>query len=270
MNLSDHKTKWTIFTVALVITAAELFYLFFYKQQAPGSKNIFHGGSATLVKAIGLPKVPDEKIASQSGDPAKEIIIEALEEKRNFVPFNNFLETVMNRSNDCVRSKKCFKLDNQAKKAWKNDIDKDFPIPISGPFVVKMQMSGKNGPSGISLSGRLSKNDKIWWQGIKSIFFGIGKNGKRLYIDAKSNDPNSVVLFDKTFDNTIEGIYIVFDKKGATFLVTDLKYNKIAFVNINRVTKNRFPFGLFPDGLLYIGYAVAPSSDLHIDDLSIL
>jgi len=285
---NSQKFLKVVFVVLFVVFVSELFYIFYYQPsiakkiplpiptpsvsvktnnptQAPVPTVFVKSGNV-----VGSPFVFDEKSASQNGDQVKKIISEAQTKKHNFISFTNFLKAVMNDAKGCVGQENCFRSDNLEKEGWKNDTDKDFPITISGPFVVKINLFGEKGPSGISLNGRLSNSDKFWWQGIRNIFFGIGENGKRLYIDAKNNRPDPFFLYDNIFDKKIEGIYIMFNEKGTSFLVTDLQYNRIVFIDLNKATDNKFPEGLFPDKQFYISYAIAPLSDLSVYDFSIL
>lgn len=273
MKLSNSRFLWVVLIIVFIITISELFYLFYY--QPPISKKASPPKNISIVpvkpdKMVGLPFVFEKKLDFQNKSSVKEIILEAIKQKRDFVSYKNFLRAVMSDAKDCVGEKYCFQLNNTVKEGWKNDIDNDFPVSISGSFVVKINISGGKDPSGISLNGRLSNINKLWWQGIKDIFIGTGDNGKRLYIDAKSNGPDPFLLFDQTFKNKIEGIYILFNEKGTLFLVTDLAYNKIVFIDLNKATNNKFPEGLFPDKQFYIGYNIAPLSDLKVYDFSIL
>ncbi|MCR4313615.1 MAG: hypothetical protein NUV58_05175 [Candidatus Roizmanbacteria bacterium] len=296
---NSQKFLFTVFVVLFVVFISEIFYIFYYqpfivkKTPLPAPTptvsvklnnltptptvsvklNNLTPTPTVSVKLnyiVGLSFVFDEKLASQSGDQVKKIILEAQKKKRDFISYTNLLKAVMSDAKDCVAEENCFQSDNTEKEEWKSDTDKDFPISISGPFVVRLNFSGNKETSGVSLNGRLSKSDEFWWQGIKNIFIGTGDNGKRLYIDAKSNGPDPFLLFDQTFENKIEGIYVLFNEKGNLFLVTDLSYNKIAFIDLNEATNNKFPDELFPDKQLYIGYNIAPLSDLIIYDFSIL
>jgi len=267
------RIQWIIFIFVLILVIFELFYLFFYKPLISKkllSTVLLPTTAPKAINVVGIPFDLNERSASQNGDQIKEIIFEAQTKKRNFISYNSLLKAVMIDAKNCKITKNCFQSQNTEKTEWKNDVDHDFPITISGSFLVKMNLSGNKMPSGINLTGRLATGNKFLWQGFKNIFFGVGNDGKRLYIDAKNSRPYSFLLFDQTFENKIEGIYILFNEKGTSFLVTDLSYNKITFIDLDKATDGKFPGGLFPDKQFYIGYVIAPLSDLTIYDLSVL
>lgn len=269
----SQKILRVVFIALFIVTISELFYVFYYQPSISKKTPLPISIPSVSVKSnniVGLPFVSSEKSASQSGDQVKEIISEAQAKKHDFFSYTNFLKALMIGNKKCLTQKDCFILDNVAKE-WKKDVDKDFPITISGPFIARLNFSGDKGPSGISLYGRLSKSGEPWWKDIKNIFFGIGNGGKRLYIDAKNGEKKGpFFLYDNVFAKKIEGIYILFNKAGTSFLVTDLSYNKIVFIDLNKVTNNKFPQGLFPYRQFYISYSIAPLSDLVVYDFSIL
>lgn len=270
---NSQKVLSTIFVILLIITVSELFYVFYYQPSISKKTPLPVSIPSVSVKSnniVGLPNVSDEKFASQSGDQIKEIISEAQRKKHDFFSYTIFLKALMVGNKQCLTQKDCFISDNEAE-VWESDIDKDFPITISRPFIVRLNFSGDKGPSGISLNGRLSKSGEPWWKDIKNIFFGIGNDGKRLYIDAKNGEKKEpFFLYENIFAKKIEGIYVLFNNTGTSFLVTDLSYNKIVFIDLNKATNNKFPQGLFPYRQFYIGYSIAPLSDLVVYDLSIL
>jgi hypothetical protein len=271
--LKSQKTQWMIFIVVFLLVAAELYYIFFYHPPAPKnmSKLVKSGAVTTkVINVVGTSIDFDEKLASQSGNQIKKIILENQKKKRNFISYGYLLKALMIGNKVCPGENNCFFSSNPSEKEWKSDFDKDFPITISGPFIVRLNFYGNNGPSGVSLNGRVSKNNDLWWENIISIFFGIGDGGKRLYIDSKNNGPEPFLLFDKTFDKKISEIYILFNEKGTSFLVTDSEFNKIAFLDLNNIKNNKFAGGLFPFKQFYISYSIAPLSDLKVYDFSIL
>lgn len=271
--LKSQKTQWAIFITVFLLVASELYYVFFYHPQAPKnmSKSAQSGAVTTKVISVAGTSVDfDEKLASQSGNQIKKIILENQKKKRNFISYGYLLKALMIGNKVCPGENNCFFSSNPSEKEWKSDFDKDFPITISGPFIVRLNFYGNNGPSGVSLNGRVSKNNDLWWENIISIFFGIGDGGKRLYIDSKNNGPESISLFDKTFDKKIGEIYILFNEKGTSFLVTDSKFNKIVFLDLNKNNSNKFLGELFPFKQFSISYSIAPLSDLKVYDFSIL
>ncbi len=279
---SSQKVLWVVFVVLFLTVASELFYIFYYQPfiAKKNTPSIFvptisvKASAATAVvglgNVVGLPFIFNEKSASNNGQQVEDFISEAKKTGRNFVSFNNFLKEVMKDTTNCNTQNNCFQSYNLEKEGWKNDTDADFPISISGPFLVKLNFYGSKDLAGVFLRGRTSKNKNVWWEGIIETFIGIGDGGRRLYADTKNNSKDPVILFDTTFDKKIEGVYILFNEKGTSFLVTDLAFNKIAYIEVNKITDNKFPEGLFPDKQSYIGYAIAPLSDLKIYDFLIL
>ena len=103
-----------------------------------------------------------------------------------------------------------------------------------------------------------------------SMGIGIGGDGKELYFDVRTNGTAPTPLFDRVFDRKLEGIYLMFEESGKSFVVTDTEYNVITSINVNFFTKNSFPGGIFPDKQLFVGYGVAPGSNLIVNDVSVL
>lgn len=271
--LRSQKVQWIIFVSVLIFIIFELFYAFFY--HAPISKRtssivIYPTISTRMINIVGISSFSSQTSVSQKGEELRKIIADAQKKKKNFIAYEYFLKALMIGNKNCSDEINCFFLSNISEKEWKSELDKDFPITTSGPFIVKLNFKGDQGPSGVNLNGQVSKNNDIWWKGSSNIFFGIGNEGKRLYIDAKNNSPEPMVIFDKTFEKRLGGIYIMFDENGKYFLVTDLNYNKLVYVDLNKATKDRFPVGLFPNKEFYIGYSIAPQSNLAIYDFSIL
>lgn len=266
----SQKILLAILITLFIIVGTELFYLFYY-QLFLSQKN------QEPIKIIPTEEIKSTDIAGvpssskiESSQKIKDLIKKAELEGRNFNSYLSILNG-LDQKEECISNQvKCFQLHNQLTEWWLAKSDKDFPIKISGPFIVRLNFYGSKEPSGVSFDGKLSNNIYEWWSGLITVFFGVGEDGKRLYIDAKNNNKEPFVLYDKTFEKKIEGIYILFDEEGKNFLVTDLWFNEIASIDVNKITDNKFPQGLFPDKQFYIGYAVAPMSDLIVYDLSIL
>ncbi len=259
-----------IFLTILSLIVLELFYTFFY--HPPVSKKLDDGVAFPTVatKKTNIVGIPSVLSALHGDEELKKIIANAQKKKKNFVSYGYFLKAIMIGNKSCIDEINCFFSSNISEKEWKSGLDKDFPITTSGPFIVKLNFNGDQGPSGVNLNGQVSKNNDIWWKGSSNIFLGIGNTGKRLYIDAKNNSAEPTLIFDKTFDEKLGGVYVMFDETGKYFLVTDLSYNKLVYIDLNKVTKDRFPDGLFPNKEFHIGYSIAPQSNLVIYDFSIL
>jgi hypothetical protein len=271
--LKSQKTQWLIFISVLMLIILELFYTFFY--HPPISKKFPTGipfPTVAIKKAnvVGISSVFNQTSVFQTGEQLRKMVSDAQKKNKNFISYGYFLKALMIGNKICPDEINCFFSSNISEKEWKSGLDKDFPITTSGPFIVKINFNGDQGPSGVNLNGQVSKNNGIWWKGSSNIFFGIGNEGKRLYIDAKNNSSEPTLIFDKVFDKKLGGIYVMFDEAGKYFLVTDLTYNKLVYVDLNEVTKDRFPDGLFPNKEFYVGYSIAPQSNLVIYDFSIL
>lgn len=269
---SSQKVLWGVFVVLFVIAASELFYIFYYQPFISKKVPVSNSVSRVPVKLNNTNGSGSSFIFSEASDgvQVKQFIYEVQVKKYDFISYTDFLKAVVADVQNCPSEKNCFQAVNPEEKVWRNNVDKDFPIQISGPFVVRLNFYGNKEPSGIMFYGRLAKDEEFWWKGINSIFFGIGDGGKRIHIDAKNNAQEPILLLDNAFDKKIDGVYILFNEQGTSFLVTDLLFNKIAFVDLNKTTGNKFPEGLFPDKQFYIGYMMPPSSDLVVYDFSIL
>ena len=258
-----------VFIILLIIVVSELFYFFYYQPSVSQKIPLPTPIPSVSIKSsdiVGIPSIT--KI--ESGQQIENIITGAETQGQKFTSYISILNGLDQTQNCITKTGKCFKIDNLKENLWKLDIDNIFPIKISGPFIVRLNFNGTKGASGVSLSIRLGEGDKTWWKNLRQIFFAIGENGKHLYIDVNNNDPDPFIFYDNTFDKKIEGIYILFNETGTSFLVTDLSYKEITFIDLNKATDNKFSEGLFPDKQFYIGYMTAPLSDLVVYDFSIL
>jgi hypothetical protein len=272
----SQKIQLVVFIILLVIAVSELVYFFYYKPLISKSKLSPTPAPYITIAAFKQPdKVNDNGALSsitkiESGLKMDNIITQAEAQGKKFTSHLSILNG-LDQALDCTAPEgKCFKIDNLKGAFWKANGDILFPIKYSGPFIVKLKFNGTNGAAGVSLTGNLGSTDELWYKNLFQIFFGIGNNGKRLYIDAKSNEPKSLILYDNTFDNKIDGIYVLYNEMGTAFLVTDLSYKEITYIDVNKATDNKFLNGIFPVNLFYVGYAVAPDSDLVVYDFSIL
>jgi hypothetical protein len=270
----------TLFFVLLIICITELFYLFIYlpKHQPTQIPSI---SSQTSNKTPNLTLTPQAEpffafnvdvLHSANGEQIREIVTDQEKNKYptiSYVDLLNVLAGTQSSPQNCP-TRSCFNLENN-NDGWKANNDTKTPVTFKGSILVKVAFNSKKGPSGISLTGKLGEYSKtLWWKNIDTVFFGIGNDGHRLYIDAKNNRAHAYFLYDNTFNQKIDGIYILFNDKGMMFLVTDLSFNRIAFIDINKLTDNSFLEGLFPNRKLYVGFSIAPQSDLDVSDFSIL
>lgn len=206
--------------------------------------------------------VYDEGSASSDGSLVSKIVLNAEKNGYNFISKVSLLNSLAKINNPLIEDS--FQLDNQGEK-WSAYSDENFPVTFNELVLVKLRFDSKTGPSGITFGGYAFKEKER-----VEIFIGTGDDGKKLYIDAKNNSETPFILFDSNFEKKLDGIYVLFNKKGNSFLVTDLLFNRIINININEETDNKFPKGLFPNDQFYIGYSIAPQTNLVVSDLSIL
>lgn len=219
-----------------------------------------------IVKQKVMPAKPtfvyDEGLASSDGSLVSKIVLDAEKNGYNFIPKVSLLNSLAKINNPLVENS--FQLDNQGEK-WGAYSDENFPVTFNELILIRLKFDSKVGPSGITFGGYAFKEKEAI-----NIFFGTGEDGKKLYIDAKNNSETPFILYDGNFEKKLDGIYILFNKKGNSFLVTDLLFNRIININMNEETDNKFPKGLFPNDQFYIGYSIAPQTNLVVSDLSIL
>lgn len=285
-----------LFAILFIVFTSELVYLFYYLPSKSRSNSQNNLQKIVIPTQSVEPNNPsqqsflfDDRSASISGDLVKQIIDES--KKIKLVPTSHLdiLIAAANASNSLTGKKPTkiltennFQLDNP-RDNWKAADDVSSPIIFPDAILMKVLFSSEASPSGIILSGNSSK-DAIK----RNIFFGIGENGKRLYVEVKTERPNQNVVFnktyvasdktyrtyvvlDKTFNKKLDGIYILFNKKGTSFLVTDLLYNRIININVkNQINSKLVAEGLFPRDLFYLGYVISPKSNLNISELSFL
>ncbi len=168
----------------------------------------------------------------------------------------------------CSFSSSCLILNNIGS-TWWGDSSSSATL-INSPFVVKVSLQNKDGLGGIVLYGRITEKPP-WWKDIKSIFIGTSIEGKRLYSDSKNGTSEKpYLILDKFLNKPLNTLYIFFNQDGKNLIITDEAYETLAYLDVNRLTNNAFPNGLFPDKKLYVGFAVAPYTNALISDFSIL
>jgi hypothetical protein len=156
-------------------------------------------------------------------------------------------------------------------KAWQVDLKNDtniwigytFKDPgqeilVTGPFeiIINLQSIGVFS-SGINLYGRLDDT---------KLFIGIADNGSLLHIDISDKSTTSpLTLFDGKLKNADKSLRFIFGEDGINFKIFDSSGSLLGKVDINEITDNRFPQGLFPDKKIYLGYGAAPKSYLTIE-----
>jgi len=250
------------FVLSLIFIAAELVYLFYYQ---PNINNQPLPTSSVKLKSKNQLK----------GEVYLRSLIPIVKSNPNITstkaPFNGISYLKRNNSNlKYLINPNCIELNNQENNWLQYDASSSAYIDIKGPFVVRISLTNKNDLTGIFLHGKRNKPSDEWWQNIYSFFIGTMNDGKHLYVDAKDGTSEKpLLLFEKDTDN-ITVFNIFFDKNGKNILITDEQYQVIAYLDVNKITKNKFPNGLFPENKVYLGTGAAPKSYLFLLDFSII
>lgn len=154
-------------------------------------------------------------------------------------------------------------------------IDNEYAIPVNKPFTLHLEENYEENYfkeiSGITLIGKINPDKKIWGKGNIKLFIGFSADKKKLYIsafDGKSGTP--ITLLYKEIKGFISSLVIRFNRNGKNLSISDEKNNLIVKIDVNSVSKNRFPQGLFPEGKLYLGYGIASHSALKIQKMLIV
>lgn len=264
--------------VLVIVFVSELVYLFYYlpnKSKFSSQNDSQNAISPTPASSIinGSSFIYDERQASINGDLVRQILDEAKKAKLDPTSHLNTLISLSRKPNPDTGRKDSnlttgdfFQVEN-IRDTWKARNDVESPVIFPGSVLIKLVLdSNEATPSGIVFNGN-SPQEAI----PRNIFFGIGEQGKRLYIEVKTKRPEPYVVFDKTFNEKIKGLYILFNKKGKSFLVTDLLLNKIINTDVDKFIEGaRLAEGLFPKDLFYLGYVVSPKSKLVISELSFI
>lgn len=243
----------SIFVLLFITVLIELVYLFFYSPNLRFNSKKIPFSSQIIEEADVIPST----ILNIS--QVEQIVLDV---KKNKISSTSYLNELNSLIESPAGSK--FQLENK-KNNWVARSLHTQPSVYENLILIKLLFNSKNGPSGITLNGYSPQESAT-----ENIFFGIGEDGKKLYIDAKTKSIAPTILYSRLLKKKLEGIYILFSKKGTSFLVTDLSFNKITYVDMKKITDKRFANGLFPRNYFYIGYALAPKSDLTVSEFSVL
>ena len=139
-------------------------------------------------------------------------------------------------------------------------------IPITTPFTVDIDMTQEGQYGAIELTGRIPALGKQWWEGRHTLY--IVASGSIEIRDGQSE--NSIY---RENINSIRGqpFTVLFpDLQGKTVIFKSQSGKVLANIDLTSLQGMNFPDGLFPDGVLYFGALVAPSSSLTIKRLELL
>lgn len=145
---------------------------------------------------------------------------------------------------------------------WGYDIGS---ILITIPFSVEIDMTQKGQYGAVELTGRIPAPDKQWWENRHTLYIVAG--GSIEIRDGQSE--NSI------YRQNINGIRgqpftVVFpDPQGKSVIFKSQSGKELANIDFTSLPGMNFPDGLFPDGVLYFGALVAPSSSLTIKRLEL-
>ncbi len=167
-------------------------------------------------------------------------------------------------------------------KAWRRKIENEtnewheevfnspaLSIPILDRFMMKLSVETQGGLSGIELIGRLAKSGEPWWKSPKMLV-GYSDNGKIFYINIQDGiTEKPIVLVDKKLEIANGSVNIFFENKGTILSVIDWEGQVIDRVDMNNISPDIFPNGIFPDDKIYLGYGISPNSSLVINQLLI-
>lgn len=171
----------------------------------------------------------------------------------------------------CKITDNCFEYNNPDK-SWLTRIATNSAVTVNEPFAIKVSQQNTGNLSGVLLYGRLQPHDTdSWWKGIIALFIGVDYKNNLLYLDIKNGQSKKpITLLDKSYPPLSRVLYFIFDNNGKNILVTDEAYNQLATIDINQITNNMFPQGIFPDNKFYVGFSTNANSSIRIYNLSVM
>ncbi len=193
--------------------------------------------------------------------------INQLKTSRNYVDCLTILKKIQ-KGKRCDFGKDCVDFDNRNYSLWHTDMEENEPVAISSPFAFRLTLTSENGMAGVFLNGTPLNHSQSWWKNIRSLFVGVDTHSGIIYIDVKNgSSPNPIVILNKKL-NSLQTQFVLFsDLKGENFWLTDASFSLIYRFNLNQVTNQTFPGGMFPDQKIYIGYGTAGKTYLLINQL---
>jgi len=152
-----------------------------------------------------------------------------------------------------------------SEKDWEGEM-LDVPgtaLPADKPFSIRISANNKGDPSGLVLNATPNPDGLVWRAGNTSLFIGIGEAGRRIYIDVHGGVGNRVYTLLSRSSLPHSSFYDI-ELRGRNTLIgiRDETGLQIAELDVNELTNNVFPYGLFPEGRYYLGYGVSPRATL--------
>lgn len=170
-------------------------------------------------------------------------------------------------SSACNIELRCISIQNNTNNWYSTDYHLDF-FKLENPAIVKLSWKNNGGSAGISLIGRFAQSGKFWWQGRKSINIYDKFDTVEIYAqDGIKKDPYQLMNdYVSSQDNGYVTIYILILDKGNKILLFTPSGKIIKGFDVNEITDNKFPEGLFPDNKIYFGVSISPKAELFLTE----
>lgn len=138
------------------------------------------------------------------------------------------------------------------------------PVPIQKTFGIKITLKNKKNLTGLNLYANDNTKENSGNKQ-KSIFIGLINEGKNLHVEAHSDISEQIFnLADMAFTKPLSTLYLIFYERGKYVLIVDNSFKPITYLNINNLTGNKFPKGIFREKKLFLGFGLAPQSNFSI------
>ena len=243
---------WLLVTVFIVLVLGQVTY-YFYTNNMLGD----------LVQTFNPASIEHPKLSNRN-----EILrILSLNHKRlQFTDITPYLTE--GEVEPCTITKGCFELYNWREDTWYSNLNKRRPLPAiqndQNFLVIGLNIRSIYGPGGILL---MPDEWFIESYETQNLFISVSDENSRLIIEAKSDETGQkYVLSDETKEKDFfTHLYLVIDKQGKYIALSDKNFSRLSrYIDVNMVTGDAFPRGIFPNGQIYLGYKAAPNSYIYI------
>lgn len=200
-------------------------------------------------------------------------VLDYFRKEKNSLIFTDLLKYLKpDESEPCIFTSNCFEKRTDNLYVTYVNYENPFALsPLNKYYVIRLDLKNySENLSSVALLGKLSSNiANLYWEDISALLFGTGDNNHYLYVEALPGDDemNLPILDEATNQRT--SWYIIFDREGKNFIISDKYFDVVRVIDINEKTGGKFPNGVFPDGKLYFGHLIAPQSHLMITNFSI-
>jgi hypothetical protein len=173
--------------------------------------------------------------------------------------------------NDMTASIKDGILIGSSKTGYMTLFNEQNPIRLSQPLYIQVQAKGQGKITEITLAGRLqTSNSSDWWKGIRRLNIRIWNSNpkERLSISYNDGSNDSGVAAWDLIAMPVDGQFFLsfYDAAGTKFKITDSQGKMLTADG----QACELPSDLFPDGVAYLGYNVAPGSNIEISKYIVL